>query len=229
MGNVDFAAIPELTVPDADLLIVFLSPEGVFFMNETDDLWYRGIVPNTLFYFAGGERVVYAPDEAASPLGCVQRFQYCDASKKCGSLASNVDALTSAMPLFHEDPRDFWSGPSSSGSSGEPDAVRSRFDMFQATAVSSASLYTLLNCLGPSSLLSSQHLNQGLMGPLSQDQWQLDAAHWFAMRMASLQAAFVNTARGPNDDSVLPYMSTPGDDYYQQQMCNNQVSTIRPT
>ncbi|KAL1855676.1 hypothetical protein Daus18300_011057 [Diaporthe australafricana] len=218
VGRGDFVAIPQLGLPDADLLVAFLSPEGIFFMNQTDDLWYRGIVPNGSLYFSTGQRAVYMSDEAASPMGCLQRFQYCNSNKKCGSLASSADSLTSALPLFHQTPADFWSGESSQ----EPDATASRFNMFQATLTSSTTLFTLINCLGASSLLSSQRLNQGVMGPLPDNQWQLDVTHWFAIRMASLQAAFVNTARGPADEAVLPYLMTPGDDEYQRTMCNNQ-------
>lgn len=212
-------AIPQLAVPDADLLVAFLSPEGISFMNETDDLWYRGVIPNSFFQFSAGQRVVYMPDEAASPMGCLQRFQYCNSSKKCGNLASLLDSMTSALTVFHETPYEYWSGDWN-----QPDATASRFDMFYAAVSSSTSLFTLLNCLGPSSLLSSQHLNQGIMGPLPDNQWQLDVTHWFAMRMASLQASFVNTARGPTDEAVLPYVSTIGDNYYQRVMCNSQVS-----
>lgn len=220
LADIDFEAIPQLTVSDADSMIVFLSPEGVFFINQTDDLWYRGIVPGNVFHFPNGQRVVYVPDEAASPMGCVQRFQYCNSNKKCGSLASEIDSLTSAMPLFHEDSSDFWSVDESSDT---PEAISSRFDMFQVTKLAATTLYSLLNSLGPSSLISSQHLNQGMMGPLPNNQWQLDVTHWFSMRMASIQAAFVNTARGPTDEAVRPYITTT-DDKYQRTMCNNQAS-----
>lgn len=163
------------------------------------------------------------PDEAASPLGCAQRYQFCNANKNCGNLSSWADALVSASTLFHLSLDDL----SDSGPNHKLEAVASRFAMFTAMVQSSSGLYALLTSLGPSSLLSSQHLGQGLMGPLPSNQWQLDVSHWFAMYLASLQAAFVNAARGPTDKALLPY-TYDIDDEYQREMCNNQVSNNSP-
>lgn len=210
-------------MPDADLLAVFLSPDGILFLNQTEDPWYRAVVPSTPLSFRGGSRTLYMPDEAASPLGCTQRYQYCDSSRKCGSLASFSDALDSASPLFHLSPSDIWTGVRSSH---PPDPTTARFDLFQATIRSSSGLYDLLTALGSSSLLSPQKFTEGFMGPLPDNQWQLDVSHWFAIRLASLQAAFVNSAHGPKDDALLPYTLRP-DDEYQRAMCKNQVSKIQ--
>lgn len=215
----DFLPIPQLSVSDADLMLVFLSAGGVLFFNHTDDPWYRGIIPSTTLYYKGDHLQLYAPDEAASPMGCLQRFQYCNSNMKCGSLASNTDAQTSASSLFHLTPGEFSSGLlSSHGSDGTP----SRFEMFLAVLSSSGGIPDLITSLGSSSLLSSQHFGQGVMGPLPNNQWQLDVIHWFAIRMASLQAASVNTARGLTDEALLPYVSGPSDEH-QWTMCNNQV------
>lgn len=215
--------IPQLTMSDADLLVVFLSPQGVSFVNQTDDPWYRGFVPRGTFNFPGddgGQRPLYISDEAASPMGCVSRFQYCNSSKKCSNLASYTDTVTSALTLFHQTPREYWSG-----NWNEPDATASRFDMFEVIMTSFPSLSEFINTLGPSSLLSSQHLNQGVMGPLPDNQWQLDVIHWFEMLMASKQAAFVSNAHGTTDETVLPYLETT-DNEDQLTMCDNQVSNI---
>lgn len=216
----DFEPIPQLTVSDADLLLVFLSPEGVFYFNRTEDPWYRATVPTSPATFLDMEPVLYKPDEAASPLGCVQRYQYCDSSKHCGSLASHADALLSASTIFHSSPGDYWSDVDPSY---RQDATNSRFLAFRSILRSSLDLYALISALGPSCLLSSQHLGQGFMGPLPNNQWQLDVSHWFAMGMASLQAVFVNNARGPNDEALLPYVDKSSDEYHRT-LCNNQVS-----
>lgn len=229
IDNGDFSPIPQLTVSDADLMAVFLSPDGVYFLNKTNDPWYRGIVPSRSFkFFSGGPGMqhpdtlhnTYTPEEAASPMFCALRYQYCNSSKQCGSLASFIDALTSALSLFHGDPSEIWS---SAESSHQPDGIMWRFNMFQNTIHSSTSLMDLINTLGPSSLLSTQHFMQGFMGPLPDNQWQLDVSHWFAMHMASIQAAFVTTAHGVRDEALLPYVSKPRNEY-QWTMCNNQVS-----
>lgn len=203
---------------DADLLLVFMSPEGILFLNQTTDPWYRAVLP---VHVSGlGQDYLYVPDGAASPLGCSQRYQYCDSRKNCGNLTSAIDAVISASALFHLTPNDLWTNVRWGRGT---DATTSRFEVFQNALHASSTLYDLLSSLGPSSLLSTQHLGQDFMGPLPDNQWQLDVSHWFAMRMASLQAAFVNSARGPTDEALLPYIKRPSDEY-QQEMCNNQVS-----
>ncbi|KAK2613403.1 hypothetical protein N8I77_000321 [Diaporthe amygdali] len=215
----EFLPIPQLSVPDGDLTVAFLSGNGVLYLNQTVDPWYRGTNPSRVVHYRGldGNITLYGPEEAASPLGCVQRYQYCNALKECGSLASWHDALTSASTLFDQTPHDIeWS----TETSPRLNAVASRFYMFESILNSASDLSDFPNSLGSSSLLSAQQYTQGLMGPLADNQWQLDVSHWFAMRMASMQAAFVDTAHGPRDESLLPYMSKANK--YQQTMCDNQ-------
>lgn len=220
IDNSDLTPIPQLAVSDADLLVVFLAPEGIYFLNRTEDPWYRATtVSRTVLAMRDGKYRLYAPDEAASPMGCVQRYQYCNFKKECGKLASLPDAADSTTTLFHLTPGEVWSESRSDNTS---DATRSRFEMFQSILRSSADLTYLINTLGPSSLLSSQNVFQGLMGPLPNAQWQLDVSHWFAIHLASIQDIFLSTAHGPGE-AVQPYIRKPVDDY-QQEICNNQAS-----
>ncbi|ROW13909.1 hypothetical protein VPNG_03592 [Cytospora leucostoma] len=218
IGPSDIVPIPELLPSDGDLLIVFLSGYGTYFLGQGEDPWYRAFVPSTPLHLAGGVRTLYTPEDAASPLGCVERYQYCNSNRICGNLTSFADALTSALPLFHEVTGDVWSGVARNHTL---DAVANRFNVFQNILQSSSDLYDLLNALGSSSLLSQQHLAQGFMGWLPENQWKLDATHWFSMRMASLQAAFVNYAHGPTDESLLPYIEWPANKY-ARTICSNQ-------
>ncbi|KAG8168101.1 hypothetical protein KVR01_003790 [Diaporthe batatas] len=218
----DFIPIPQLIVPDAELKLVFLSPDGVVYLDQTNDPWYRGVLP--LYNGADGDlgqRSLYLSDEAASPMGCTMRRQYCNFNKTCGSLAGNTDALSSVMTLFHMSSEEAYYGDGVQAGPLELDATRNRFQMFQAPILSSASFTDLLQGLGPSSLLSIEHMFQGIMGPLPDNQWQLDVIYWFEMLLASIQASLVDTARGPTDDRLMPYVATPGNKY-QWQVCKNQ-------
>ncbi|KAK7740716.1 hypothetical protein SLS53_005184 [Cytospora paraplurivora] len=214
----DIVPIPEILPSDGDLLISFLSGNGIYFLDQGEDPWYRAFVPSTPLHFAGGVRTLYTPEDTASPLGCVERYQYFNSNRDCGNLTGFADALTSALPLFHEVTSDVWSGVAQNHTL---DAVANRFNVFQNILQSSSDLYDLLNALGSSSLLSQQHLAQGFMGSLPENQWKLDATHWFSMRMASLQAAFVNYAHGPTDESLLPYIEWPANKY-ARTICSNQ-------
>lgn len=221
----EFIPIPQLMAPDADLFMVYLLSDGVIYFDKTNDPWYRGIVQldNAITSSEGGDRNVYLSDEAASPMGCAVRHQFCNYNKTCGSLGSFADALSSVANLFHfpleyvysygTEPIEGW------------DATRSRFEVFHASLSSSASLEDLLRGLGPFSLLSLDHMFQGIMWPLPDNQWQLDVIYWFEMILASIQASYVNAALGPTDDALMPYFLRPGNEH-QWQMCKSQVSSL---
>ncbi|KAI1079547.1 hypothetical protein F5B20DRAFT_571027 [Whalleya microplaca] len=95
--------IPELTRTDGDLTLLFLSGNGVLFSEPLDDDWYRAIIPfGTLFQSnSEGEAPIYAMAEAASPMGCIEQFQWCSSSAtECGPLASASDAYRGAAEKF---------------------------------------------------------------------------------------------------------------------------------
>lgn len=85
-------------------------------------------------------------------------------------------------------------------------------------------LEKLVQTLGPESLVSKSSLMQGYMGPLPPNQWQLDVTHWWSTYLASVQAAFVETAMGPADPTgeLEQYKLVPWDDH-TRYLCNNQV------
>lgn len=224
-GDGDFGPIPELTLPDADLLLVFLSPEGLLYLEPTNDPWYRATVPYQPFGSEGSESHVYYSDEAASPMGCAMRYQWCDSNKKCGDLASWVDSMISAGDLFHQG--NMWAQSGTDAVAGLDDTAL-RYNLFQFTVKQASDLYDMLSGLGPSSLLSIQHLMASWMGPLPDNQWQLDVSHWFAIRLASIQSSFVNVARGPTDEALRPLFRKIGGEA-QLGMCNNQVSNASTT
>ena len=91
-----------------DIQIVFLSGNGVVFAGESKDVWYRATRPfgnlgNTKNSWKSSATYIFK--EAASPLGCVQQFQWCNPEypipEGCGPLASSLDAFEGAFPLFN--------------------------------------------------------------------------------------------------------------------------------
>lgn len=103
------------------------------------------------------------------------------------------------------------------------DPIGSRFYWYYHVLFTMAEdIDIILQNLGPKALLSQQSLLGGFMGPLPDDQWQLDVTYWWATRLAGIQAAFVNTAYDTGNAAlggfrVRPYNS------HMQDMCNNQV------
>lgn len=79
--------------------------------------------------------------------------------------------------------------------------------------------------LGPEALTSLKYISQGTMGPIPDNQWQLDVEYWWSTYLSSLQAGVVDTARGPSDPRLNPYKVQPLNSH-MQNMCNNQVRYI---
>jgi hypothetical protein len=91
---------------DGDILMVFLSPNGVVFSQATDDEWYRANVSGGYVALPDSpDAQVYWLDEAASPMGCVKQWQWCNLGlpqdHRCGPLASYYDAVYGAASLFN--------------------------------------------------------------------------------------------------------------------------------
>lgn len=224
--NSGFIAIPDLFRSDGDVQIIFLVGNGIAFYEQTKDAWYRATTPGykVINTFNGETHSLYWPEEAASPLGCVRQVQFCTTAlasdKRCGPLASWNDALDESAHLFnltepHVSDADFYA----------TDATGSRFEWVAGQLNNAASSpATILQALGPESLASKANLAQGIMGRLAPNQWQLDVTHWWSTHLASIQAAFVETAIGPADPTgeLEQYKQVPWNGHVRK-LCNNQV------
>ncbi|KAI0395573.1 hypothetical protein F5Y17DRAFT_474277 [Xylariaceae sp. FL0594] len=219
-GSGDFDAIPELARSDGDLVLVFLSGNGVLFAQEMDDDWYRATErwKKAQYVYAGprGSLQTYHPDIAASPLGCLEQWQYCNTAypKKigCGPLASWVDALYGVAPLFNLTDKDLDpERPSSSSASGAR-LIWPFLWMYQYPTT----LATIVSVLGVKSLASQTRFQGG----------QLDVLNWWDIMSASMQASwlvylFVDTARGTTDPEYLGLWSPPMNKE-EEKWCNSQ-------
>ncbi|KAK7726503.1 hypothetical protein SLS63_007664 [Diaporthe eres] len=217
-----FIPIPELYTNDGDLHLIFLQGNGVYFYENTTDPWYRATQFGGLRSMGGSSdgpnstQSVYQPEEAASPLACVERYQFCNASKDCGPLAGKQTALPQAASLFNITAFDVYNNIVPN------DPVGSRFYWFYlALFTMPTDLDVMLKNLGPKALLSQQSLLDGLIGPLPDDQWQLDVTYWWATRLASIQAAFVNTAYDTGNAALEAFRIRPYNSY-MRDMCDNQ-------
>lgn len=218
-----FIPIPELYTDDGDLHLIFLQGNGVYFYESTTDPWYRATQfggPKSMGGSSSGPnstQIVYQPEEAASPLACVERYQLCNANRECGPLAGK-QAIPQAGPLFNMTAFDIYNKIVPN------DPVGSRFYWFYLGLFTMATdLDVILKNLGPKALLSQQGLFDGLIGPLPDDQCQLDVTYWWATRLASIQAAFVNTVYDTGNPALEAYRIRPYNSY-MQDMCNNQAS-----
>ncbi|KAI1130881.1 hypothetical protein F5Y10DRAFT_288601 [Nemania abortiva] len=215
-----YVPIPELAQPDGDLTVAFLSGQGVFFSEPLDDLWYQATVPGsknlTRVY-----NQVYRPREAASPLGCVEQYQWCSSTYRkesdqgCGPLASFYDAFFGAVEQF------YLVGADTSRRASGKESFQVITWMVYSLISYLVRLYTVLSCLGERSLDSQPHISYGLMDPLPVNQWQLDVQHWFEIILSAFQAVFVGTALEPKNSDLENHRIKPMSSH-RPSICNNQ-------
>ncbi|GAP90397.2 hypothetical protein SAMD00023353_4900340 [Rosellinia necatrix] len=211
--------IPELFRPDGDASIMFLEGNGVAFNQRMDDDWYRATIPgaNISSPIKDGITVYYTPEEAASPLGCFEQYQFCFADQ-CGPLASFNDAIVESAPIVHSTPDMIQPGSQITGN-------RAAMSLIWLATVIGASFRngaSVVGKLGPSSLASQSSLSRGIQFVTSpQEQWKKDVENWFNISLATLQSGFISTVIRPSDANLEKAILPPTDDF-QKGLCDSQ-------
>lgn len=225
--------IPDMQRLDADTSIFFLSGNGVLFVESTNDPWYQATT--NLSFSRSSPQIsepvnMYGSDSAASPLGCINQYQFCRGKAEpnssgedanCGLLGSFKDAIYSAFPVF--DLPSNLSRITVDAPVGNSKMASIFHWYYSIWAELSMGPHGILNVLGPSVLASQRQLRQGVQGALPDNQWQIDMTRLWNISLASMQAGFVDMARGPASDNQY-FVQKPWNKY-QEQMCANQVRT----
>ncbi|KAI0544175.1 hypothetical protein F4679DRAFT_591693 [Xylaria curta] len=231
-----FTPIPELARSDGDTTMAFLSGNGVPFAQLMDDGWYRAtdFLTTISHSSASGSQPVYRPSVAASPMGCVEQWQWCNSAypkdRGCGPLAGQSDALYGAAALFNLTSEDLDSDrPVSSEASGTRLIWPALLTLGYPTALPS-----LLGHLGAKSLASQSRLYSGVQWPLPNNQWQLDVIQWWNTILAAVQASctcnppsvllesyIVEAAQGSTDPEFREFTAPPLNEE-EQKLCNSQ-------
>lgn len=200
---------------DADTTLISLVGNGVWFLESTDDDWYGATIPYIKLSTSPNETTqTYIMENAASPLGCIQQYQFCHTaltdSGGCGPVGSFADALLGTVQLTSSD--------------------RVKTDLgwvFQQMAT--ARLSDPLRILGQQALASQNRFYCGVQSSVPRNQWQIDATQWWATYLAEVQAAFVNAIVGPTDPILHKYIWTfqglPGIPY-ERSAADRQPSII---
>ncbi|KAI0551693.1 hypothetical protein F4679DRAFT_593131 [Xylaria curta] len=191
-GFATFIPIPQLTRYDADLYIVFLSPNQIRFTQPTADPWYNSSQSGSIWldyqsteeYELTDETVrEYLSTEAASPLGCTYQYSYCfpelPRDQNCTPLASRADSLSNIDQL------------------GLKNATRNRlYWIHNAFTSVDPTPIQILDVLGARALTSRLKLSSGLQGWLPSNQWQLDVKSWNSILLTLHQQLMISTALG---------------------------------
>ncbi|KAI0530167.1 hypothetical protein GGR58DRAFT_525224 [Xylaria digitata] len=230
-----FTPIPELARSDGDTTMVFLSGNGVPFSQLMNDGWYRAtdFLTTISHSLTSGSQKVYRPSVAASPMGCVEQWQWCNSAypreSGCGPLAGTQDALYGAAALFNLTSEELYPDrPLSSEALG----TRLIWPALLTSGYPTA-LPSLLGHLGAKSLASQSRLYSGVQWPLPNNQWQLDYAklsstssqnpgnlrrgHWIIL--GSLWV--VEAAQGSSDSEFREHTVPPLNEE-EQKLCNSQ-------
>ncbi|KAK8040074.1 hypothetical protein PG993_008485 [Apiospora rasikravindrae] len=215
---------------DGDVLLVFLSGNGVVFTQESNDPWYRAtrIGGPLEASQSGGTSNAYLTTEAASPLGCVQQYQWCNSEypipQGCGPLSGWSDAMAGAYPLFNLTEGDFKVDdiPSSDTERG----TRINWAV-HVSDTDKLKLFDILQTFGAKALASQTLLTAGVQLGLADDQWQLDVINWWNTALAFHQSIFVETALGLTyrDANFQNLVSPPANDL-ERQLCQSQLHRL---
>jgi hypothetical protein len=204
-GFAEVVPLPELTVRDATLYLLFLQANGVVSYSPTHDAWFKStkIVGQDLETRAVG----YGQDTPASPMGCLLRHQYCNASGSCAAMDTNGGFPDDVMSIFPDE------------------SSYARVAWFDELATGAFDLGPIVH--GRDNLQARYGLFAGVLAvPLPENQWQIEVAYWFSIMMASVQKSSVEVAAGSWNDALLPFIARPvGPE--QADFCMSQVSGLR--
>ncbi|KAJ2986767.1 hypothetical protein NUW58_g4872 [Xylaria curta] len=188
----NFLPIPQLSRYDADIDLLFLSPNQVAFPQPTADPWYNSSQSGSLWRDAvpleGAEIYndsvrMYLSTEAASPLGCTRRLQYCfpelPAGQNCTLMMGNKDSAFAALRLGIKN-----------------ETTRRLGWIHNSFFAAMPTLQQIGQTLGSSSLTSRFKLVSGMQGLLPSHQWQLEVENWNSILLTLYQQSMISTVLG---------------------------------
>lgn len=212
---------------DADTVLIFLSGNGVVYEAPMDDDWYRGTHPFRNLTGIGTDNFLqtFRPEDAASPMGCIQQFQLCLIDEtSCGPLAASYDASAQAFEsigLSKSEAYDY----TFSAVGETKNSTASRLQWLISLVQGQLDIRSMLAASGSQALASRARLTGGLQAPLPLNQWKMDIQHTWATTFALLQAEVVQVAYGTTDPDLVKYKAGPSD-AAQASICRNQVSSL---
>lgn len=195
------------------------------------DPWYK--VERSQGTFSSGTPL-YRQKDPGSPLACFEQHQLCffppssnadENEKRCTPLLSSTDLFN--LPQVIADTLKLHTSNDNSKQVADQDIddrVQGLLWILSSTVKNTPRTLHPVAGLGVHALKSRIGLNGGHMGPMPDNQWQLDVQHWHATAIAALQSRFVNSAIGlirshPNVEPIFRFASAPA----EKQLCNQKT------
>jgi len=213
-GNNMFIPIPQLNRTDADVMLFFLSSQGINFMLPTDDAWYSAHKPgpNRTNTVSGIQEPTYLADDLVSVLGCTNQYQLCNPNIPEGSSTPRCNPLTGYAD-FTFDRYALWD------SSPQQRRFVKWLDHLLGLGLFTAS--GIVDAVGTGALKARYNMEDGGQGPLAADQWQQEVETWVGASLASIQGSLVEGANGP-PPAMMPFKVAPNNTD-EWRACLNQV------
>lgn len=146
---------------------------------------------------------MYFRDRPVSVLACTEQYQLCATGSSPGCTAlTGYNLLLEAI-----------------GGLGLNDAQTATVDALFATPL--ATIDTVINLLGPSSLLARNSKVSSVQGYLPSNQWTLEVENWNQIILADIQRSILEVATGPSNPELLPFLIPPNGSS-QENLCHNQ-------
>ncbi|KAI1610948.1 hypothetical protein EDD36DRAFT_420972 [Exophiala viscosa] len=195
----DFQPIPGLVQAKGDLILFFLSFDGMY-AGQVEDPWFSAhgqqFFDTELTFLQ--ER--YARDSAISTLGCVEQHQFCSANDTCTEFLGFDQVQNVDLVMYGLTPQQ-----------------NATFDRL-LRSVTASSLREVLQDLAKTTtpMLASASMYQGISGDvvslqLPPNQWGMELQYWHSIAMAQLQRTIVQYATGQiavDPQYILPAMAS---------------------
>lgn len=200
----------------ADLTLFFLSANDIMFAEQSNDSWYSAHVPSLDTISSGrvnvpGSISVYYRDDPVRVLGCTSQYQFCKANLESNASCTPLTGIVAAQTLVEN----LWQT--------ERQRALSRWST-TGILYDAIGILEVVHVLGVSSLTARSKRVAGFQARLPNNQWQLEAEHWFTASLADLQRMVVEQATGPIDTNLNRSRSRPQtpEEYL---LCGSQVGS----
>jgi hypothetical protein len=228
-GWSELLPIPDLSLnrTDADIFLVFLSPQGIVLRRPVPDPWYN--ITRAVNLTSGNVRVsdgaiynnltseYYMPAETSNPLGCRLQDQVCNSGTgECGRPGPAWDAFN--FTIFPD--------RSVNGQNGANETRR--VDWLSKSVFAWGDIGYMIYVLNGRSLLSRKGAFE-LTDPFPEHQWTLDAEHWLSLSLSLFQQGLVTTASGPRRRTGAEWPKYLRRPTFPEEtaLCSSQVSAPR--
>jgi hypothetical protein len=196
------------TRTDADISILFLTPNSISYNASVDDPFFL-TGSNYTLPVNGKAYTLYPPAFYVNVMGCTEQHRFCNPT------VANLCTPYSGYLNFQDIP-----GPLTSLSYNPTQlATAERI----VSGLEMTLTFNSVNDRRGAALLASQTVSDLLQTKkLPVDQWRIEVENWFAVSLAKLQQGVLEFAAGPLDPEIVPYVQFP-EDSDTAHMCYNQL------